>query len=40
MIKVGNDIGNSKISSIVCEIKTDGSKKTLSFGSSPTAYVN
>ena len=27
MIKVGIDIGNSKISSIVCEIKNDGSKR-------------
>jgi cell division protein FtsA len=40
MIKVGIDIGNSKISSIVCEIKTDGSKKILSFISNPTTYVN
>ena len=40
MIKVGIDIGNSKISSIVCEIKTDGSKKILSFVSNPTTYVN
>ena len=39
MIKVGIDIGNSKISSIVCDIKTDGSKKILSFISNPTAYV-
>ena len=40
MIKVGIDIGNSKISSIVCDIKTDGSKKILSFISNPTTYVN
>ena len=40
MIKVGIDIGNSKISSIVCDIKTDGSKKILSLISNPTTYVN
>ena len=40
MIKVGIDIGNSKISSIVCDIKTDGSKKILSFISNPTTHVN
>ncbi len=40
MIKVGIDIGNSKISSIVCDIKTDGSKKVLSFISNPTTHVN
>ena len=40
MIKVGIDIGNSKISSIVCDFKTDGSKKILSFISNPTTYVN
>ena len=40
MSKVGIDIGNSKISSIVCDIKTDGSKKFLSFISNPTTYVN
>ena len=40
MIKVGIDIGNSKISTIVCDIKTDGSKKILSFISNPTTYVN
>ena len=40
MIKVGIDIGNSKISSIVCEIKTDRSKKILSFISNPTTHVN
>ena len=40
MIKVGIDIGNSKISSIVCDIKNDGSKKILSFISNPTTYVN
>jgi cell division protein FtsA len=40
MIKVGIDIGNSKISSIVCDTKTDGSKNILSFISNPTTYVN
>ena len=40
MIKVGIDIGNSKISSIVCDVKTDGSKKILSFISNPTTHVN
>ena len=40
MIRVGIDIGNSKISSIVCDIKPDGSKKILSFVSNPTTYVN
>ena len=40
MIKVGIDIGNSKISSIVCDIKTDGSKNILSFISNPTTLVN
>ena len=39
MIKVGIDIGNSKISSIVCDIKNDGSKKILSFISKPTTNV-
>ena len=40
MIKVGIDIGNSKISSIVCDIKNDGSKKVLSFICNPTNHVN
>ncbi len=40
MIKVGIDIGNSKISSIVCDINNDGSRKVLSFVSKPTSYVN
>ncbi len=39
MIKVGLDIGNSKISLIVCDIKNDGSKKILSFISKPTQNV-
>ena len=40
MIKVGIDIGNSKISLVVCDIKSGGSKKILSFISNPTTYVN
>ena len=43
MIKVGIDIGNSKISSIVCDIKTDGSKKILSlktFGFSNIRFLS
>ena len=36
MIKVGLDIGNSKISSVVCDVRADGSKKVLSFISRPT----
>ena len=40
MIKVGMDIGNSKISSMVCNIKNDGSKKVLSFICNPTSFVN
>jgi len=40
MIKVGIDIGNSKISLIVCDIKNDGSKKVLSFISYPTVNIN
>ncbi len=39
MIKVGLDIGNSKISIIVCEIKNDESKKILSFKNFPTNNV-
>ena len=39
MIKVGIDIGNSKISSIVCDIKNDGSKKILSFDYSFTEMI-
>jgi len=39
MIKVGLDIGNSKISIIVCDIKNDQSIKVLSFKSSPTNNV-
>ena len=39
MIKVGVDIGNSKISCIVCEIKKEGHKKILSFVSNPTNSV-
>ena len=39
MIKVGVDIGNSKISCIVCEVRKDGHKKILSFVSSPTDSI-
>ena len=39
MIKVGLDIGNSKISLVVCDIRNDGSKKVLSFISKPTQNV-
>ena len=39
MIKVGVDIGNSKISCIVCDIKRDGEKKILSFVSNSTDSV-
>ncbi len=39
MIKVGIDIGNSKISSVVCDVKNDGSKKILSFISKATSNV-
>ena len=39
MIKVGIDIGNSKISLIVCDIKSDGSKKVSYFVSNPTNNV-
>ena len=39
MIKVGLDIGNSKISLVVCDIRNDGYKKVLSFISKPTQNV-
>ena len=39
MIKVGVDIGNSKISCIVCDVRKDGYKKILSFISNPTNNV-
>ena len=39
MIKVGVDIGNSKISIIVCDVKSNGLKKVLSFISNPTNNV-
>ncbi len=39
MIKAGLDIGNSKISAIVCDQKSDGSIKVLSFISNPTNNV-
>ena len=39
MIKVGVDIGNSKISCIVCDVRKDGLKKILSFVSNPTNSI-
>ena len=39
MIKVGVDIGNSKISCIVCDVRKDGHKKILSFVSNPTDSI-
>ena len=39
MIKVGVDIGNSKISCIVCDVRKDGLKKILSFVSNPTTNI-
>ena len=39
MIRVGIDIGNSKISIVVCDVKNNGTKKILSFVSSPTNFV-
>ena len=40
MIKVGVDIGNSKISCVVCDIKKDNTKQILSFISYPTKNIN
>ena len=40
MIKVGIDIGNSKISCVVCELKDDINPRILSFVSIPTSNVN
>ena len=39
MIKAGLDIGNSKISAIVCDQKSDGSIKVLSFISNPSNNI-
>ena len=39
MIKAGLDIGNSKISAIVCDQKSDGSLKVLSFISNPSNHI-
>ena len=39
MIKVGLDVGNSKISSIVCDKKNNNSIKTLSFVANPIKNV-
>ena len=40
MIKVGLDIGNSKISSVVCDIKATNKLKILSLTSLPTSNIN
>ena len=40
MIKVGLDIGNSKISCIVCDIKNNQKPEVLSFISLPTSNIN
>lgn len=40
MIKVGVDIGNSKISCIVCDLKNKQNPKVLSFVSLPTSNIN
>ena len=39
MIKVGLDIGNSKISCIVCDIEINQKPKALSFVNRPTSYM-
>ena len=39
MISVGLDIGNSKISCIVCDINTKAKIKTLSFVTRPTNNI-
>ena len=40
MIKVGLDIGNSKISCIVCDLKAKNDPLVLSFVSQPTSNVS
>ena len=40
MIKVGLDIGNSKISCVVCDLRKNQKPKILSFVSFPTLNVN
>ena len=40
MIKVGLDIGNSKISCVVCDVKRNQKPKVLSFISLPTNSIN
>ena len=40
MIKVGLDLGNSKISCIVCDIRINAKPRILSFVSSPTSNIN
>ena len=39
MIKVGLDIGNSKITCAVCDIRNNNSKKILSFVNNPTNSI-
>ena len=39
MIRVGIDLGNSKISIIVCDESNDGNRKILSFISKPTNFI-
>ena len=39
MISVGIDLGNSKISCIVCDIKSEGKIKLLSFVTRPTSSI-
>ena len=39
MIKVGLDIGNSKISCIVCDIKINERPRVLSFVNRPTSNI-
>ena len=40
MIKVGLDLGNSKISCVVCDIKLNKHPKILSFVNLPTFNIN
>ena len=40
MIKVGLDIGNSKISCVVCDLIINHQPKILSFVSLPTSNLN
>ena len=40
MIKVGLDLGHSKISCVVCDIKMNQKPRVLSFVSIPTSNIN